>query len=94
MEEETDSRKIVEVIGVIGTVEGDSTAVADALNLKEFKINEWLNSLDLKKTEELKDVMLGLANRGQNDFVIKSIAKFVSEVDALDIRFSKSQRWL
>ena len=92
-EEDGDSRKIVDVIGVMDTVDGDSKAVADALALN-IDINGWLNGLDLKKASELKDVMLGLANRGQNDFAIKSIAKFVSEVDALDIRFSKSQRWL
>ena len=90
----SDNRKIVEVLGVIGTVEGDSTAVADALAMKEFNINEWLNGLNLKKAEELKDLLLGFKDRGQNDFVIKAIAKFVPQMTALDIRYSKPQRWL
>ena len=91
----TDNRKIAEVIGVIGAREDDTPATAAALAMIfEFSIHEWLFGLNLKQAEELRDVLLSLKDRGQNDFVIKSIAAFVPQIEALNIRYSKSQRWL
>jgi hypothetical protein len=75
--------KIESIIGEITAKAGDAPAVAVAIT-KDINIDDWLDNLTIADAEALKLVAVKYEKSGHSDTVIRSYAKYVPTVNALE----------
>ena len=82
-EDAVTTSKISPIIGEILAKEGDAKSIADAIG-GSIDIEAWLIGMNTDTLEEVKDFLGKHESRGNSDYVIKGLAKFMASIIALE----------